>query len=125
MTKYVPAIAAKIALGLGVVLYIISQFVLKPIFGSNAIEAAKTNGIKDEAALDAIEAAAYPHFLHVMAILFVLNVIIMLVIGKLRPRESEFVLPYTKEVDITPYRFVKPVGLAIVIVVILSYVYFS
>jgi len=49
----------------------------------------------------------------------------MLVIGKLRPRQEAFDLPYTEEVDITPYKYVKPVGIAIVITVILSYVYFS
>ncbi len=104
LTKYVPAIAAKIAIVLGAVLYSISQFVLKPyVFGEES----------------------YPHFLHVMAILFVMNIIIMLVIGLLKPRQVAFDLPYTEEVDITPYRYVKPVGLAITIIVILSYVMFS
>ncbi len=125
LTKYVPAIAAKIALGLGVVLYIISQFILKPLFGSNAVDAAKASGIMDEAALEAIEKAAYPHFLHVMAILFVMNVIIMLVIGKLYPRKEAFVLPYTQEVEITPYKYVKPVGITIVVIVIATYLIFS
>jgi len=92
LTKWVPAIAAKIAIILGVVLYSISQWVLKPfVFGEEI----------------------YPHFLHVMAILFVLNVLIMLVIGMLRPREVAFELPYTKQVDITPYSLVKPLGAAI------------
>ena len=65
LTKRVPAIAAKIAIISGVVLYSISQFVLAPYFGDD-----------------------YPHFLHVMAILFVFNVLLMLGIGKLYPRES-------------------------------------
>lgn len=104
LTKYVPAIAAKIAILLGSILYSISQFILKPfVFGEEN----------------------YPHFLHVMAILFVMNVIIMLVIGMLKPRSTAFELAYTKDVDITPYRWVKPFGLTIVIVVILSYAYFS
>jgi len=104
LTKYVPAIAAKIAIILGAVLYFISQFVMKPyVFGEEN----------------------YPHFLHVMAILFVMNVIIMLIIGKMKPRREAFELPFTEQVDITPYRYVKPVGLAIVIIVICSYVYFS
>jgi len=104
LTKYVPAIAAKIAVVLGAVLYFISQFVLKPhVFGEEN----------------------YPHFLHVMAALFVMNVIIMLVIGKIKPRAVAFDLPYTEQVDITPYKYVKPVGLSIVVVVILSYLYFS
>ena len=104
LTKYIPAVAAKIAIILGAVLYFISQFILKPfVFGEEN----------------------YPHFLHVMAILFVMNVLIMIIIGMIKPREKAFELAYTEQVDIEPYRFVKPVGLAIVIVVIASYVIFS
>lgn len=125
LTKFVPAIAAKIAIILGAVLYFISQFGIKPRMIENALASANDSGITDEAALKVIEAGAYPHFLHVMAILFVMNVLIMLVIGKLKPRVEAFVLPYTKEVDITPYRFVKPIGLAIVVVVVLTYIYFQ
>ncbi|NER15328.1 solute:sodium symporter family transporter [Leptobacterium flavescens] len=104
LTKRVPAIAAKIGIISGVVLYSISQFVLKPfVFGEEN----------------------YPHFLHIMAILFVLNVAIMLLIGALKPRETAFELPYTKQVDIVPFKYVKQVGLAIVIIVISIYIYFS
>ena len=103
-TKHVPAIAAKVAIISGVILYSISQFILKPyVFGSEN----------------------YPHFLHVMAILFVLNIIIMLVIGKMKPRAIAFDLPYTKQVDITPWRYVKITGLIVCIIVIFSYIYFS
>ncbi len=125
LTRYVPAIAANIAIILGALLYFISQFVLKPNMINSALDAAKASGVTDEGALKLVEAGAYPHFLHVMAILFVMNILIMLIIGKLKPRKEGFVLPYTEEVDITPYRYVKPVGLAIIIVVILSYVVFS
>ena len=124
-TKFVPAIAAKIALGLGVVLYSISQFILKPMMESKAVDALKTAGITDESALDAASAGAYPHFLHIMAILFVLNVVIMLVIGKLKPRESAYVQKYTEEVDITPWKLVKPIGALICVIVIGVYIYFS
>ncbi|MCH2084277.1 MAG: solute:sodium symporter family transporter [Saprospiraceae bacterium] len=125
LTKRVPAIAAKIAMFLGVVLYSISQFVLKPSLASNAVMEAKTSGIEDEAILASIEVAAYPHFLHVMAILFVFNVIIMLIIGRLYPRSTDFVLPYTKQVDITPYKYVRQVGIAVCIIVVAIYVYFA
>lgn len=125
LTRYVPAIAANIAIILGALLYFISQFVLKPNMINSALDAAKASGVTDEGALKLVEAGAYPHFLHVMAILFVMNILIMLIIGKLKPRKEGFVLPYTEEVDITPYQYVKPVGLAIIIVVILSYVVFS
>ncbi|WP_226064525.1 solute:sodium symporter family transporter [Kaistella polysaccharea] len=104
LTKFVPAIAAKIAIISGVVLYSFSQFVLKPYV------------IGDE---------NYPHFLHVMAILFVLNIVIMLIIGKFRPRSVPFVLEYTNKVDITPWKYLKVVGISICIIVVVIYIYFS
>jgi SSS family solute:Na+ symporter len=105
LTKYVPAIAAKIAMLSGVVLYSLSQFVLKPM----VLEGGGT----------------YPHFLHVMAILFVLNVSIMLVIGKLYPRAEAYEQKYTGQVDISPWKNAKLVGLGISVVVVFIYIYFA
>jgi SSS family solute:Na+ symporter len=104
MTKNVPAVAAKIGIISGSVLYIISQFIVKPyVVGTDS----------------------YPHFLHVMAILFVLNVIIMLVIGKLYPREEEYNQKYTEQVDIQPWKYSLVTGIAICVIVISSFIYFS
>jgi len=125
LTKRVPAIAAKIGLASGCVLYIISQFFMQPYFIDKALEAAKSSGVTDEAALAVVKAGAYPHFLDVMAILFVLNVAIMLVIGKFKPRAEAYVQEYTEQVDITPWKYVKQVGIAICIVVIGVYIYFA
>ncbi len=125
LTKRVPAIAAKIGIISGSLLYILSQFILKPRMVGSALEEAKANGISDEASLALIEAEAYPHFLHVMAILFVLNIAIMLLIGKLKPRETAYEQEYTKQVEITPYKYVKQVGIGIVIVVVGIYIYFA
>jgi len=103
LSKNIPAIAAKIAIISGVVLYSVSQFILKPyVIGSEN----------------------YPHFLHVMAILFVLNVSIMLLIGKIWPREEPYVQAYTDQVDITPFKYLKVVGIAIVATVVGIYIYF-
>jgi len=104
LTKYVPAIAAKIAIISGVVLYSVSQFILKPFV---------------------IGAEDYPHFLHVMAILFVLNVLIMLLIGKYRPNKEPFQLQYTEQVDITPWKHLNTVGIGICVIVIGIYIYFA
>tara|TARA_R110002073_G_scaffold72537_1_gene177151 strand:+ start:120133 stop:121719 length:1587 start_codon:yes stop_codon:yes gene_type:complete len=104
LTKKVPAIAAKIGLLSGSLLYIISQFILKPyVFGEEN----------------------YPHYLDVMAILFLLNVVIMLAIGKFYPREVPYEQKYTKQVDITPWRYVRQAGLLICVIVIGVYIYFS
>ncbi len=100
LTKYVPAIAAKIGLLSGVVLYSFSQFVMKPYFGEQN----------------------YPHYLHVMAILFVFNVLLMLVIGWRWPRKEPYQLQYTHKVDIKPWKAVYPAALFILIVVVSLYV---
>jgi SSS family solute:Na+ symporter len=72
-----------------------------------------------------IEAEAYPHYLHVMAILFLLNAGIMLLIGKLKPMKTPFELKYTKQVSIEPYKYVKQVGLVICLIVVAIYIYFA
>jgi len=125
LTKYVPAKAAKVGLISGVVLYCISQFGLQPYFKNGAEAAAIADGITDPVKLDAIKDMAYPHFLHVMAILFVLNSVIMLIIGKVTPRETPFIQMYTEQVAIEPWRYVKQVGIAICVIVVLIYIYFS
>ncbi len=124
LTKRVPALAAKVAVFSGVILYAISQFVLKPHLVGKAVAKAEAAGITGTE-LEYIEAGAYPHFLHVMAILFTINVIIMLVIGKLKPREVDYKIKYTKQVDITPWKYVKHVGLMVCVIVIGIYIYFS
>lgn len=102
LTKRVPAIAAKIGLISGMVLYL-GYLVIDEMMDGN-----------------------FPlHFLDVMAILFVLNVVIMLVIGKIRPRETDYVQEYTGQVDITPWKYVKQAGITICVIVIGVYVYFA
>jgi solute:Na+ symporter, SSS family len=101
-TKFVPAKAAKIGLISGVLLYSISQFIIKPMYGDS-----------------------YPHFLHIMAILFVLNTIIMLIIGKMYPRKEAYIQKYTEDVDITPWKLLKPMGIIICVIVLGIYIYFA
>ncbi|MFT4698640.1 MAG: SSS family solute:Na+ symporter [Flavobacteriaceae bacterium] len=125
LTKHVPAIAAKIGLVSGCLLYIVSQFFMQPYFVTKALESAKASGVTDEAALALVEVQAYPHFLDIMAILFVLNVAIMLIIGKLKPRKEPFVQEYTEQVDITPWKYTKHVGVVICLLVLGVYIYFA
>ena len=105
LTKYIPAIAAKISIVVGVVLYSLSQFVLKDIVEGNGHD--------------------YPHYLHIMAIIFVLNCGIMFLIGALKPRTYPYALQYTKQVDITQWRFVKLASLGIVLIVLSVYIFFA
>ena len=103
LTKYVPAIAAKIGLISGCGLYI--AYLLIDIFKPSVF--------------------VNLHFLDIMAILFILNVIIMLIIGKLYPRKEAFIQEYTKQVDITPWKYTKQASIVICIIVVGVYVYFA
>jgi len=105
LTRYVPASAAKIAILTGSILYTISQFFLKDYVIA--------------------QGGTYPHYLHVMAILFTFNVLLMLAIGKIWPRKEAYVQQYTKQVDITPWPYVKPVGVVITLIVISTYFIFT
>jgi SSS family solute:Na+ symporter len=125
VTKRVPAIAAKIGILSGSLLYILSQFWLGPTMVGKALDSAKAAGITDEMALKLVKADAYPHYLHIMAILFITNIAIMLIIGKIYPRKEDFVLEYTKQVSIEPYKYVKPVGALVVVIVVGIYIYFA
>lgn len=101
VTKRVPAIAAKVG-----VIFAFSIYVLYIILANGL-------GVIDM------------HMLHMQAITFVLTIIIMLVIGKLKPRETDYVQPYTEQVDVTPWKPVKVVGLFICLIVVSTYFIFS
>ena len=123
-TKRVPALAAKVVLIVGVILYLTSQFVLSPYFVSNALAEAASNGITDHKALSIIKANAYPHFLHIMGILFVVNILIMVGIGKLYPRDTDYIPKVTDDVDVTPWKYAIIVGIIITIMVLSTYFIF-
>ncbi|MDG1921250.1 MAG: solute:sodium symporter family transporter [Flavobacteriaceae bacterium] len=105
LTQYVPALAAKVAMVMGVTLYSFSQFFLKDYVISNG--------------------GTYPHFLHVMGMLFLCIIAVMLVIGKWRPRTEAYVQNYTEQVDITPWKPVKIMGVIITVIVISTYFIFT
>lgn len=123
-TKKVPALGAKITLTLGVLMYLVSQFVLSPYFVDSALAEAAANGITDSKQLGIIKATAYPHFLHVMGILFVINIAIMLIIGKLYPKKDIYVPKITEEIDTTPWKHTVVVGIVIVVLVLSTYLIF-
>lgn len=95
-TKRVPSIAPKIALLSHIILYTLSKFV-----------------------------AADVHFLYVLGVLFPVNVLIMLGVGKIMPRETDYVQEYTRQVDITPWKYAKHVGFAVVVLMVAVYALFS
>ncbi|MCG1028108.1 solute:sodium symporter family transporter [Virgibacillus halodenitrificans] len=96
-TKRVPAIAAKIALGAFIIVYAITQ-----LFWDTGV-----------------------HYLHILAILFVLCSAFMLIMGKIKPRDTAFVLEDKKAVDLKPWKLAYPVGLGAVAIMVIIYVIFS
>jgi len=124
LTKKVPALGAKIVLTLGVAMYLVSLLILSPYFVDGALAEAAANGITDVKELGIIEAKAYPHFLHVMGILFVINVAIMLVMGKYYPRKEAYKPKLTDEINITPWKYALASGIVITILVLSTYLIF-
>lgn len=95
-TKKVPAIAPKIALVFHIVFYSLSKIFFTHI-----------------------------NFLHILGILFPTCVIIMLIVGKVKPRETEYVQEYTEQVSIVPWNKSKIVSIIITILMFCIYLLFS
>ena len=93
--RRVPAIGAKIVIGFHVIAYGLLKFVFD-----------------DFVTL---------HFLHLYAILFAIEVGIMLFAGKISPRETEWRVPNTAKVDLTPWRFARPVAFSLMSAVVALY----
>ncbi|WP_148254395.1 solute:sodium symporter family transporter [Aidingimonas lacisalsi] len=102
LTKRVPAMGAKIGLIGGCLLifagYFIPPFTLLPAVMSE---------------------------FHFVASIFVLMVLVMLLIGKLRPREVEWVHEDSGAVDLTPWKGAIPAGIILVVLVIAIYAAFA
>lgn len=102
LTKRVPPVAAKIGLVAGFSVIAIGYFV-KPF--------------------DLIVASI--HDFHFLGLVFAWLVILMLVIGEIWPMETEFVQEDVGAVDLTPWRYARPAGLALIAIVLLIYVTFA
>jgi len=124
LTKKVPAIAAKVVLIGGVIMYLISLLGLGPTMVSSALADADAKGITDVAQLAIIEAKAYPHYLHIMGILLVVNIIIMLLIGAAKPKTDEYVPKVTDVIDTTPWKYATLAGILITLLVLSTYLIF-
>jgi SSS family solute:Na+ symporter len=74
--------------------------------------------------VNVIRAEAYPHFLHVMGILFVVSIVFMLAMGKLNPRKELYEPKITDAVDITPWRYATVFAIAIALLVLSTYFIF-
>ena len=107
-TRYVSALAAKVGMVLGPVIFYLLVFA----FG-DSVQAFMQSllGTTDEI-----------HFLHFLAIVFVVTSVLMLVISRFVPATRGHEEVYTHDVDITPWRPARKAGATISVVTILFYV---
>ncbi|MFU2103212.1 solute:sodium symporter family transporter [Paenibacillus larvae] len=95
-SKKVPAIAPKIALIVHIVLYTLSKFYLGTI-----------------------------NFLYILSVLFPVCILVMLIVGKIKPHEKDFILYESGKVDLTPWKHAKAFTVVMVLLMIAVYVIFS
>ncbi len=96
-SKRVSGKAANIAILFSVVTYLITLYVIKPDIS----------------------------FLHIMGALFLLTIVIMFVISYFIPRATDYEQEYTHQVEITPWKYLKPIGFTICGLVVALYIYLS
>ncbi len=102
LTRRVPPMAAKIAL--------LAGFITIPV--GYYVEPFKT----------VVESLGNFQFL---GIVFGWLVVLMLVLGELYPRETEFTQEDVGAVDMAPWRMAKPVGIALIVIVVAIYATFA
>ncbi|RXG16115.1 SSS family solute:Na+ symporter [Leeuwenhoekiella aestuarii] len=124
-SKRVSGKAANIAIVFAVVTYLVTLYIIKPIIAGDAVAAAELAGVTDASELAQIAKEAFPSFLHIMGIIFGLVLVILFGVSKFFPRKTDYIEEYTRQVDITPWKYLKPAGIFICIAVIGIYVYFS
>lgn len=98
-TRRTPAIGAKIVIVFHVVAYGLAKFVFDDIITI--------------------------HFLHLYAILFLIEVAIMLVAAKLSPRQEAWSFEPRQQVDLSPWRLAPPVATTLLSLVVAMYLVFS
>ncbi|MFC7786868.1 solute:sodium symporter family transporter [Rossellomorea sp. GCM10028870] len=103
VSKRIPALAAKIAIIFHVVTYYMLVWGLNQLFG--------------------IETTI--NFIHISAILFVIEVAIMMVVGKVRPLQKPYQFKATLKVDMVPWKYTLPVVTILLSLVVAVYLLFS
>ena len=93
----IPAVAAKAAIIFHIIAYALIQFVIKPDI----------------------------HFIHLYAILFVIEIAMMVSIGRLSPLPSPWRYQQNNKVDLTPWRYALPTALTLFSLIVFLYLLFS
>ncbi|MEM7665056.1 MAG: solute:sodium symporter family transporter [Pseudomonadota bacterium] len=98
-TARVPALGAKIVIVFHVIVYGLIRFVFDDVITL--------------------------HFIHLYAVLFVIEVGIMLACGAIAPRKEAWSFTRNEQVDMTPWRFAKPLAVTLFSCVVATYLLFS
>ncbi len=91
----VSATGAKVALGVGLLFYIVTSFIIE------------TN----------------IHFVHIWGIEFILNVIIMLTVSHYYPRSKSMEMPFPVSLDLKEWKYAKHMGGALIVITVLIYIW--
>ena len=98
-TARVPALGAKIVIVFHVIAYGLARFVFDDVVTL--------------------------HFIHLYAVLFVIEVAIMLICGWLAPREKAWSFTRAEKVDLTPWAYARPLSVTLFSCVVATYLLFS
>ncbi|KGX92341.1 AraC family transcriptional regulator [Pontibacillus halophilus JSM 076056 = DSM 19796] len=102
-SKFIPPLGAKIAVIFHVVTYYMLVWGLNQLFG--------------------IEITM--NFIHISAILFVIEVGIMIVVGIIRPLPEAYTFRDNPKVDMVPWKFAIPTAIILLSLIVFSYIVFS
>jgi SSS family solute:Na+ symporter len=95
-SKRVPSYAGKVVIVVHIVLYSLSKVFMSDV-----------------------------NFLYVLSILLAVDIFVMLVLGRVNPRETPFVLNDSKKVNLTPWKHAKAFSAFLVVIMIGVYAFFS
>ena len=93
-TKNISALAAKVALFVGLSFYLLTSFIFD-------------TGL---------------HFIHIWGIEFILNLVVMYLISYFYPNKNEFKTSDLKLVKMEPWRYTKPLSIFLCLVTIIIYI---
>ncbi|WP_371017634.1 solute:sodium symporter family transporter [Pseudalkalibacillus sp. JSM 102089] len=103
VSKRIPALGAKIA----IIFHVITYYML--VWGVNQ--------------LFSIEITM--NFIHISAILFLIEVAIMMVVGRISPLPEAYEFRANPKVDMVPWKFTIPVSVVLISLVVMVYILFS
>lgn len=103
MSKFVPAAAAKVV----IIFHVITYYML--VWGTNHLFGFTVD----------------IHFIHIYAILFFIEVFMMLVIGMVKPREEAYIYKTEASVDMLPWKYTIATSVILLSLVCATYIVFS